>query len=103
MPPITPCLQKQPSVGNVLARTSSFGSSGSGSPAPSSAGSTGEKVQRQGSQGSIFEQFASQAKELVRETTRQSSQDGLLAQMDKVLSSFHYFSILLFFLKAFTN
>lgn len=76
-------LQKQPSVGNVLARTSSFGSSGSGSPAaPTSAGST---VTRQGSQGSLFEHFTSQAKELVRETTRQSSQDGLLAQMDKVI------------------
>ncbi|KAF5297273.1 hypothetical protein FQA39_LY12112 [Lamprigera yunnana] len=84
VPPITPCLQKQPSVGNVLARTSSFGSSGNGTPAPSSASSAEEKVQRQGSQGSIFEQFASQAKELVRETTRQSSQDGLLAQMDKL-------------------
>ncbi|XP_044254409.1 MAP kinase-activating death domain protein isoform X3 [Tribolium madens] len=82
VPPVTPILQKQPSIGNVLARTSSFGSSGSGSPAPSSAGST-IGVQRQGSQGSLFEQFASQAKELVRETTRQSSQDGLLAQMDK--------------------
>ncbi|KAK4886992.1 hypothetical protein RN001_003263 [Aquatica leii] len=82
VPPITPCLQKQPSVGNVLARTSSFGSSGSCSPGLSSSGE--EKVQRQGSQGSIFEQFASQAKELVRETTRQSSQDGLLAQMDKL-------------------
>lgn len=80
-------MQKQPSVGNVLARTSSFGSSGSPSPAPSSAGS-GSGVQRQGSQGSIFEQFASQAKELVRETTRQSSQDGLLAQMDKVLIAY---------------
>lgn len=82
VPPITPILQKQPSVGNVLARTSSFGSSSSGSPAAlTSAGST---VTRQGSQGSLFEQFTSQAKELVRETTRQSSQDGLLAQMDKV-------------------
>lgn len=49
---------------------------------PASAGSQG--VQRQGSQGSLFEQFASQAKELVREKTRQSSQDGILAQMDKV-------------------
>lgn len=78
VPPISPGLTRQPSVGNVLARTSSFCSSGS-PPAP------GQKtVQRQGSQGSIFEQFASQAKELVRETTRQSSQDGLLAQMDKV-------------------
>ncbi|XP_018576848.1 MAP kinase-activating death domain protein isoform X6 [Anoplophora glabripennis] len=82
VPPITPCLQKQPSVGNVLARTSSFGSSGNGSPnLPLSAGSG---VTRQSSQSSIFEQFTSQAKELVRETTRQSSQDGILAQMDKL-------------------
>jgi hypothetical protein len=34
----------------------------------------------------LLEQFASQAKELVRETTRQSSQDGLLAHVDKVLT-----------------
>lgn len=34
--------------------------------------------------GSLFEQFATQAKELVKETTRQSSQDGLLAHVDKV-------------------
>ncbi|XP_050509889.1 MAP kinase-activating death domain protein isoform X3 [Diabrotica virgifera virgifera] len=82
VPPIAPMLQKQPSVGNVLARTSSFSSSGNVSPAPPS--SAGSMVTRQGSQGSIFEQFTSQAKELVRETTRQSSQDGLLAQMDKL-------------------
>ncbi|XP_071056798.1 MAP kinase-activating death domain protein isoform X2 [Onthophagus taurus] len=85
VPPIAPGLTRQPSVGNVLARTSSFSSSGNGSPAPSSGGSVG--VQRQGSQGSLFEQFASQAKELVKETTRQSSQDGILAQMDKFKSS----------------
>lgn len=47
--------------------------------------SGGSTVTRQSSQGSIFEQFTSQARELVRETTRQSSQDGLLAQMDKVI------------------
>ncbi|XP_076759653.1 rab3 GDP-GTP exchange factor isoform X13 [Xylocopa sonorina] len=47
-------------------------------------GVTGNGVLRQGSQGSLFEQIASQAKDLVRETTRQSSQDGLLAQMDKL-------------------
>lgn len=41
-------------------------------------------TQRQGSQSSLFEHFASQAKELVKETTRQSSQDGILAQVDKV-------------------
>lgn len=39
---------------------------------------------RQTSQTSLLEQFTAQAKELVRETTRQSSQEGLLAQMDKV-------------------
>ncbi|EEB16134.1 map-kinase activating death domain protein, putative [Pediculus humanus corporis] len=83
-------LQRQPSVGNVLARTSSFGSnnydlnrSSSGSSIvqrQSSSSSTGNK---QGSPSSIFEQFTNQAKELVRETKRQSSQDGILAQMDK--------------------
>uniref|UniRef100_A0A6B2EDK4 MAP kinase-activating death domain protein n=1 Tax=Phlebotomus kandelakii TaxID=1109342 RepID=A0A6B2EDK4_9DIPT len=61
-------------------------SSGSGSQSPPihapPLGSGGS--QRQGSQGSLFEQFASQAKELVRETTRQSSQDGLLAHVDKL-------------------
>ncbi|XP_043268147.1 MAP kinase-activating death domain protein isoform X4 [Venturia canescens] len=112
-------LQRQPSVGNVLARTSSFGSAvgpllprqssaGSDSSASSragtpsnaqrqrspsggsplqhqnSGGATGNGVLRQGSQGSLFEQIASQAKDLVRETTRQSSQDGLLAHMDKL-------------------
>lgn len=80
-PPISPNLTKQPSLGNVLARTSSSGSTGSSSHPPS-LGSAGS--QRQSSQGSLFEQFASQAKELVRETTRQSSQDGLLAHVDKV-------------------
>ena len=64
--------QQQP-----VARQSSGGSSGSG-------GSTGNGVLRQGSQGSLFEQIANQAKDLVRETTRQSSQDGILAHMDKV-------------------
>jgi hypothetical protein len=79
VPPLSPGLmQRQPSLGNVLARTSSCGSSAGG---PS--GSV-MSVTRQGSQTSLFEQFACTAKELVRETTRQSSQDGLLAQMDKV-------------------
>lgn len=75
VPPPSPGPQRQPSIGNVLARTASFGSSGS---------TSGIGVTRQGSQTSLFEQFAVSAKELVRETTRQSSQDGLLAQMDKV-------------------
>lgn len=120
-PPMSPGLSRQPSVGNVLARTSSFGSpllprqstapcsspessaqnspkqTAMGSPgrqasAPvqhqNSGGGTGNGVLRQGSQGSIFEQIASQAKGLVRETTRQSSQEGLLAHMDKVIRFF---------------
>ncbi|XP_038213188.1 MAP kinase-activating death domain protein isoform X10 [Zerene cesonia] len=45
--------------------------------------SSGSGVSRQASQTSLLEQFAAQAKELVRETTRQSSQEGLLAHMDK--------------------
>lgn len=84
MPPLSPGLvQRQPSVGNVLARTSSFGSS-VGAPSGAMTGTAVTNVTRQGSQTSLFEQFACSAKELVRETTRQSSQDGLLAQMDKV-------------------
>ncbi|CAG9766594.1 unnamed protein product [Ceutorhynchus assimilis] len=87
VPPLTPApLQKQPSVGNVFSKTSSVGSSGTQSPgalhSASSVGSGG--ITRQSSQNSLFERFASEAKELVRETTRQSSQDGLLAQMDKL-------------------
>ncbi|XP_030755977.1 MAP kinase-activating death domain protein isoform X9 [Sitophilus oryzae] len=85
-PPVTPApLQKQPSVGNVFSKTGSVGSSGSPGPLHSaSSGSSG--ITRQSSQGSLFERFASEAKELVRETTRQSSQDGILAQMDKLTS-----------------
>lgn len=76
-------MPRQTSTGNVLARTSSSGSGSSvvGSPHPS-LGSANSN--RQSSQGSLFEQFATQAKELVKETKRQSSQDGLLAQVDKV-------------------
>lgn len=66
-----------------LARKLSCGSSSSnvGTPHPR-LGS--DYSNRQSSQGSLFEQFATQAKELVKETKRQSSQDGLLAQVDKV-------------------
>ncbi|CRK91266.1 CLUMA_CG004945, isoform B [Clunio marinus] len=78
-PPISPNLSKTPNVGNVLARTSSSGSTGSSHPSLGSANS-----QRQSSQSSLFEHFASHAKELVKETTRQSSQDGLLAHVDKI-------------------
>ncbi|XP_029045867.2 MAP kinase-activating death domain protein isoform X7 [Osmia bicornis bicornis] len=111
-------LQRHPSVGNVLARASSFNtgtgpllprqmnsnnengsptvprqlslSAGTqkqvaeGVPKQGTSNVTGNGVLRQGSQGSLFEQIATQAKDLVRETTRQSSQDGLLAQMDKL-------------------
>lgn len=66
-----------------MARTSSSGSASSPHPSLGSANSN-----RQSSQGSLFEQFATQAKELVKETKRQSSQDGLLAQVDKVSKSF---------------
>ncbi|XP_071867221.1 rab3 GDP-GTP exchange factor isoform X4 [Bombus fervidus] len=113
--PSAASLQRHPSVGNVLARTSSFGagpfsrqtSSNSSNESESSTVSrqlsvstsgqkqaeglprqassvTGNGVLRQGSQGSLLEQIASQAKDLVRETKRQSSQDGILAQMDKL-------------------
>lgn len=76
-------LSQQTNIGHGLSRTSSSGSSNSavGSPHPS-LGSTNSN--RQSSQGSLFEQFATQAKELVKETKRQSSQDGLLAHVDKV-------------------
>lgn len=115
--PSAASLQRHPSVGNVLARASSFGTgpfsrqtSNSSNESESSTvsrqfslGTSGQKqanegvqrqgsnvtgngVLRQGSQGSLFEQIANQAKDLVRETTRQSSQDGILAQMDKVFS-----------------
>ncbi|KAJ8675676.1 hypothetical protein QAD02_011462 [Eretmocerus hayati] len=113
VPPIEPTfLQRQPSVGNVLARTGSLSGPSTGSQPPpipprqmtepgssaslprqlsqrqsisSNSSNGGPGVpQRQGSQGSLFEQIASQAKDLVRETTRQSSQDGLLAHMDKL-------------------
>ncbi|KYQ46314.1 MAP kinase-activating death domain protein [Trachymyrmex zeteki] len=129
VPPTGPGLQRQPSVGNVLARASSFNTAGGpllprqisavtttehqhheamqlqrqasagptiiqkssnenlvqrqNSGGSGSSTATGNGVLRQGSQGSLFEQIASQAKDLMRET-RQSSQDGLLAQMDKL-------------------
>lgn len=117
--PSAASLQRHPSVGNVLARASSFGTgpfsrqtSNSSNESESSTvsrqfslGTSGQKqanegvqrqgsnvtgngVLRQGSQGSLFEQIANQAKDLVRETTRQSSQDGILAQMDKVFLQF---------------
>ena len=55
-----------------------------------STGSSGSNnsAHRQSSQTSLFEQLASQAKDLVRESTRQSSQEKLLAQMDKVFHKF---------------
>lgn len=81
---------RQSSVSNMLARTSSSGSASSvaGSPHPSLGSASSN---RQSSQSSLFEQFATQAKELVKETKRQSSQDGLLAQVDKVSNDFHIY------------
>lgn len=78
-------LQKQTGVGNMLARTSSFGSNQGGS--GSSATSSSSGVTRQGSQGSLLEQFTHQAKGLVN---RQGSQEGILAHMDKVNRTFCY-------------
>ncbi|XP_034242501.1 MAP kinase-activating death domain protein isoform X3 [Thrips palmi] len=78
-----PMLTRQPSIGNVLARTSSFGSPSQHS-GPGSPGSPGQAgVQRQGSQSSILDHITSQANKVLRES-RQSSQDGILAQMDKL-------------------
>ena len=69
-------------------RSMSTGSTGSG-------GKT-QETPRQSSQTSLFEQLASQAKDLVRESTRQSSQERLLAQMDKVYKfSFSFNSTIL--------
>ncbi|CAL4113353.1 unnamed protein product, partial [Meganyctiphanes norvegica] len=81
--PITPCqrqrtyskgaspTRKQSSITSMLARASSIGSGGS---APG--------LTRQSSQGSIFDQFASSAKEIIKE--RQNSQEGsFLSQVDK--------------------
>ncbi len=67
-------------------RTLSTGSSGSGSGMQRiTHTSSQESVNRQSSQTSIFEHLASQAKELVRESTRQGSQERLLEKMDKVI------------------
>ncbi|CAG5077275.1 Similar to Rab3-GEF: MAP kinase-activating death domain protein (Drosophila melanogaster) [Cotesia congregata] len=93
---VGPLLLRQMSAGENSQRRSSLASSpkvNERSPAspinPFTRQKSGEKVDgngvlRQSSQGSLFEQFASQAKDLVRETTRQSSQDGILAHMDKL-------------------
>ncbi|CAG7683786.1 unnamed protein product [Allacma fusca] len=56
------------------------------SPAISRNESAELKPIRQGSfgKGSLFGQFATQAKELVKETKRQSSQEGLLSHVDKL-------------------
>lgn len=90
-----PLLPRQMSIGDNSQRRSSLAGSpkvNERSPASpvnpitrqSSDKIDGNGVLRQSSQGSLFEQIASQAKDLVRETTRQSSQDGILAHMDKL-------------------
>ncbi|XP_021954472.1 MAP kinase-activating death domain protein isoform X3 [Folsomia candida] len=59
-----------------------------GSPAASTPVPSKEPIMRQGSfgsgSGSILGHIASHAKELVKETKRQSSQEGLLSQVDKL-------------------
>lgn len=75
-------LQRQVSAGPTI--TSKQNNDNTVQRQNSGGSTTGNGVLRQGSQGSLFEQIASQAKDLMRETTRQSSQDGLLAHMDKV-------------------
>ncbi|XP_053682478.1 MAP kinase-activating death domain protein isoform X1 [Sabethes cyaneus] len=67
-PPLSPNLAKQQSGSNILARTSSSGSTGSSSHPPS-LGSAGS--QRQSSQGSLFEVLTSQAKELLKEQAKE--------------------------------
>nr|CAH0111902.1 unnamed protein product [Daphnia galeata] len=68
----TKIVTRPSSISMMTDRSMSTGSSGSNN-----------STQRQSSQTSLFEQLASQAKDLVRESTRQSSQEKLLAQMDK--------------------
>lgn len=94
-------LNRQTSVGNVLACTSSSGSGSSvvGSPHPSLGSANSH---RQSSQGSLFEQFTTQAKELVKETKRQSSQDGLLAQVDKVSRINHQWELFVYMLYSYS-
>lgn len=74
---MSPGPARQMSIGNVLSRTASVSS---GSP---------PAVARQGSQSSLMDHLASHAKDLVRET-RQGSQEGILAHMDKVRSNMPY-------------
>ncbi|XP_044017173.1 MAP kinase-activating death domain protein isoform X2 [Aphidius gifuensis] len=74
---ITGSIGKHESITSINSQRQN--SSGSGESGGSSMDS-GNGIFRQSSQGSLFEQIASQ----VRETTRQSSQDGFLAHMDKL-------------------
>ncbi|XP_076175443.1 rab3 GDP-GTP exchange factor isoform X3 [Ptiloglossa arizonensis] len=75
---------ESPTVTRQVSLSSAQKQSVEGGQRQNSSNVTGNGVLRQGSQGSLFEQIATQAKDLVRETTRQSSQDGLLAHMDKL-------------------
>lgn len=61
----SPPTPRRASLTGLLGRASSFSSSPPG-------------------QSSILDTFTTHAKELVRETKRQSSQEGLLAHVDKV-------------------
>ena len=77
-------VKRPSSISMMTDRSMSTGSTGSNSGIKS----TMQETNRQSSQTSLFEQLASQAKDLVRESTRQSSQERLLAQMDKVAYKF---------------
>ena len=67
--------QKQTSITSMLARASSIGSGGS---------SGGSGPTRQGSQNSLFDTFASSAKELMAKERQASQERSFLAQVDKV-------------------
>lgn len=71
-------------------RHSSAEKEGTDTPDTPNVSSAREKPTRQSSfgSGSILGHIASQAKELVKETKRQSSQEGILSTVDKVMTSF---------------
>uniref|UniRef100_A0A0P6EFU8 MAP kinase-activating death domain protein n=1 Tax=Daphnia magna TaxID=35525 RepID=A0A0P6EFU8_9CRUS len=79
-----PALENEITPSKIITRPSSISVMTDRSLSTGSSGSNNSgNANRQSSQTSLFEQLASQAKDLVRESTRQSSQEKLLAQMDK--------------------
>ncbi|XP_046641675.1 MAP kinase-activating death domain protein-like isoform X4 [Daphnia pulicaria] len=77
-----PPLENEVAHAKIVTRPSSISVMTDRSMSTGSSGSN-NSAHRQSSQTSLFEQLATQAKDLVRESTRQSSQEKLLAQMDK--------------------